>query len=96
MLPTSSRCVVLVPVGGALDPDCEDALRELERRGYAVWRVRGYSAIDAARNQMASDALAQGFDELMWIDSDAMRSSRAHARPSLHAERSSTTPQPKL
>ncbi len=71
MSPTS-RCVVLVPVGSAIDPGCEDALRELVRRGYAVWRVRGYSAIDAARNQMASDALAQGFDELMWIDSDGM------------------------
>jgi hypothetical protein len=71
MLPTS-RCIILVPVGSAIDPGCEDALRELERRGYAVWRVRGYSAIDAARNQMASDALAQGFDELMWIDSDGV------------------------
>ena len=30
----------------------------------------GYSAVDAARNQMASDALGQGFAELMWIDSD--------------------------
>ena len=69
MSPTS-HCVVLVPVGGTIDPDCEDALRELERRGYVVWRIRGYSAIDAARNQMASDSLAQGFDELMWIDSD--------------------------
>jgi len=69
MLP-KSRCVILVPVGGAIDPGCEDALRELERRGYAVWRVHGYSAIDAARNQMTSDALAQRFDEFMWIDSD--------------------------
>jgi hypothetical protein len=59
-----------VPVDGAIDPGCEDALRELERRGYAVWRVRGYAAVDAARNQMANDALAQGFDELIWIDSD--------------------------
>ncbi len=32
--------------------------------------MHGYSAIDAARNQMANDALAQGFDELMWIDAD--------------------------
>lgn len=61
---------MLVPVGGTLEPGCEEALRQLERHGYAVWRVRGFSAIDAARNQMASDALAQGFDELMWIDSD--------------------------
>lgn len=71
MLPPS-RCVVLVPVAGSIVPECEDALRELERRGYTVWRVRGYSAIDAARNQMASDALAKGFDELMWIDADVV------------------------
>lgn len=43
MIPTS-RCVILVSVSGAIDPGCEDGLRELERRGYAVWRVRGYSA----------------------------------------------------
>jgi hypothetical protein len=59
-----------VPVGGSIDPGCEDALRELERRGYPVWRIRGISAIDGARNRMASDALSQGLDELMWIDSD--------------------------
>jgi hypothetical protein len=68
----TSRCVVLVPVGSTIDPGCESGLRELERRGYAVWRVRGYAAIDAARNQMASDALAEGFDELMWIDADGV------------------------
>jgi hypothetical protein len=67
---TSSHCVVLVPVAGAIDPGCEDALRELERRDYSVWRVPGYATIDAARNQMVNDALAQGFDELMWIDGD--------------------------
>lgn len=72
MIPPSDprQCVVLVPVGGVIDPGCEDGLRQLERRGYPVWRVRGYSAIDAARNQMATDALAQGFHELLWIDSD--------------------------
>jgi protein-L-isoaspartate O-methyltransferase len=66
----SSRCVVLVPAGNTIDPGCEDGLRELERRGYPVWRERGYSTLDAARNQMANDALAQGFDDLMWIDPD--------------------------
>jgi hypothetical protein len=64
------RCVVLVPIGGAVAPQCEEALAELERRGYPVRRVRGYSAIDQGRNQMATDALADGFDETMWIDSD--------------------------
>ena len=67
-----ATCAVLVPVGGAVEPGCEDGLKELERRGCAVWRVRGYSAIDAARNQMATDALSQGFEELMWVDSDVV------------------------
>ncbi|MDA1052535.1 MAG: sulfotransferase [Planctomycetota bacterium] len=65
-----ARCVVLVPIGGTIVPQCEEALAELERRGYPVRRVRGYSAIDQGRNQMATDALADGFDETMWIDSD--------------------------
>lgn len=66
------RCVVLVPIGGAIDPSCETALQQLEQSGLTVRRVRGYSAIDAARNQMATNALADGFDELLWIDSDVL------------------------
>ena len=60
-----ARCVVLVPVGGAIEPDCEEALKALETKGYPVRRVRGYSAIDATRCQMATDALGDGFVELM-------------------------------
>jgi hypothetical protein len=45
-------------------------LRELERRGYRVWRVHGYKQIDLARCQMASDALAAGCQETFWIDAD--------------------------
>src|SRR5262245_28277039 len=56
------RCVVLVPYLEAIHPECEGALRELERRGYTVRRVGGYSQIDVARNQMASDALRDGFE----------------------------------
>lgn len=65
-----SRCVVLVPVGGHVERECERSLVALESRGYVVRRVYGYSAIDQARNVIASRALADGFDELMWIDSD--------------------------
>jgi Sulfotransferase family len=65
-----TRCVVLVPIGGQVVPACEEALTELERRGYTVRRVRGYSAIDQGRNQMATNALADGFEETMWIDLD--------------------------
>jgi hypothetical protein len=66
----AASCVVLVPVATHVEPDCERALAQLELRGYVVRRVYGYAAIDQARSQMASDALADGFDELMWIDSD--------------------------
>lgn len=65
-----SACVVLVPVASRVEPECEAALRELERRGYEVRRVYGYAAVDQARSQMATDALAAGFAELLWVDSD--------------------------
>jgi hypothetical protein len=32
--------------------------------------VPGFSQIDTARSQLATDAVARGFEELMWIDSD--------------------------
>ncbi|BCK53294.1 hypothetical protein [Nocardia wallacei] len=65
-----SGCVVLVPARDHIDPACEYNLRQLERLGYTVWRVFGVSAIDQGRNRLATKALAKGFDELMWIDSD--------------------------
>ncbi len=64
------RCAVLVPFQGRIVSQCQTALLELERRGYVVRRVEGYSAIDQARNQIGSDALADGFQETLWIDSD--------------------------
>lgn len=61
---------MLVPFSGQIHPRCEQGLTKLERRGYAVWRVPGYAAIDQGRNQLATDALLAGFEETMWIDSD--------------------------
>ncbi len=81
------KCVILVPFSGFIHPGCERALQELERRGYPVRRVGGYAAIDQGRNQMATDALIDGFDETMWIDSDvefdpgAVDQLRAHGLP---------------
>jgi hypothetical protein len=82
-----SRCAVLVPVGSHIEPACDAALRELERRGYRVRRVRGYAAIDQGRSQMATDALKDGFAETMWIDADVgfdadtIDQLRAHGQP---------------
>jgi hypothetical protein len=65
-----SRCLVLVPYRGHIEPSCDESLRALEARGYAVRRVDSSAAIDRARSELATQALAEGFDELMWIDSD--------------------------
>jgi hypothetical protein len=64
------RCVILVPFTGSIQRECEEGLRELERRGYEVRRIGGYAAIDQGRNQIATDALRDGFEETLWIDSD--------------------------
>lgn len=66
----AEQCVVIVPHLGQIHGETENGLRELERRGYVVWRKSGYSAIDQGRCQLATDALAEGFQETMWIDSD--------------------------
>lgn len=66
----SHPCVVLVPVSHRIEPICEESLRVLESKGYVVRRVYGYANVDQARNEMVSQALHDGFEETMWIDSD--------------------------
>ena len=66
----NSRCVILVPAGRHIEPHCEYSLRQLEAQGYPVRRLYGFAQIDVARNRLASEAVAEGFEELMWIDSD--------------------------
>lgn len=59
----------------------------LEERGYVVRRVRGYSQIDVARNEIASKAMLDGFAETLWIDADigfhpdAVEQLRSHDAP---------------
>ena len=83
----AARCVILVPAAYHIEPACDENLRKLERRGYTVRRVRGYAAIDQARNQIATNALRDGFAELMWIDADvvfepeAVERLRSHGLP---------------
>jgi hypothetical protein len=85
---TASRLVVLVPsIDGRPQRACEEKLRELERRGIEVRRVPGHSAIDFGRSIIATRALSDGFDELMWIDDDIVfepddiERLRAHGEP---------------
>jgi hypothetical protein len=69
-LPPGRRAVVLVPYLTHVEPACDTALRELERRGLEVRRYASTAAVDRTRSEMATAALADGFDELVWIDSD--------------------------
>ena len=62
--------VVLVPYQDAILPECEAGLRALEREGVRVVRRGGCSAIDVARNDLASETLHEGIDALLFVDSD--------------------------
>ena len=81
------RCAILVPAMTHIEPACDESLRTLERRGYPVIRVFGISAIDQARNRMASRVLIDGYEETLWIDSDigfepdAVERLRSHGVP---------------
>jgi len=83
----ASKCVVLVPVFGQIEPETEAALRVLATRGYAVRTLRGSSQIDLARSTLATRAMRDGFAETMWIDADtvfepdAVDKLRAHGKP---------------
>jgi hypothetical protein len=64
-----AECVVLVPAGGPIDRECDATLRELEKRGHPVWRVPGTRQLTPPATRWPPTP-AQGFAELMWIDSD--------------------------
>jgi len=68
--PGRAKAVALVPHLNGVEPECEEGLRGLERAGVRVIRRRGCSAIDLARNEMASDSLHDGFESILFIDAD--------------------------
>jgi hypothetical protein len=65
-------CAVLVPVARDIEPETQEALSELQARGYVVRILRGGSQVDLVRSAMASKAVQDGFAETLWIDSDVM------------------------
>src|SRR5262245_24431479 len=67
-----SRHIAHVPVARFVELDCDPCLRQLEALGVRVDRSKGSSAIDIARNIRATDAVVQGFDSLLFIDSDML------------------------
>jgi glycosyltransferase involved in cell wall biosynthesis len=69
-VPNRAKMIVLVPHLNGIERECEEGLRWLEALGIRVARRVGSSAIDVARNEMISDALHQGYESMMFIDSD--------------------------
>jgi hypothetical protein len=65
-----SRHIVHVPVARFIELDCDHCLRGLEALGVRVDRSKGSSAIDIARNLRATDAVRDGFESMLFIDSD--------------------------
>ena len=68
--PGRRRAVVCVPHLNGIEWECERGLRGLEDEGVRVVRRRGSSAIDMARNRMASEAVHDGLESLVFIDAD--------------------------
>lgn len=66
----NAKCIILMPVSGAMEWATEMALINLMQHGYATQKIYGCANVDIARSQLATDALAQGYEELFWIDSD--------------------------
>jgi glycosyltransferase involved in cell wall biosynthesis len=64
------KAVVLVPHLHGVEWECEQGLRRLEESGVKVIRRVGSSAVDAARNELASNALHDGFESMIFIDAD--------------------------
>jgi hypothetical protein len=68
--PGRGQWVVLVPHLNGIEHECEQALRQLEAAGVRVVRRGGCSAIDVARNELLSNALHDGAEAMLFIDSD--------------------------
>lgn len=65
-----AEMVVLVPYMTHIEHECEQALRRLEAEGVRVVRRGGCSGIDVARNDMISEALHDGAESILFVDSD--------------------------
>lgn len=82
-----TRCLILVPVYDRIERACEESLQAAESLGYSVRRQWIGAAIDAGRSAAVTRALDDGYDEIMWVDSDiafeatAIDRIREHGQP---------------
>jgi len=62
--------VVAVPTHRFIDQDCNHCLWALHDLGVRIDISKGASAIDAIRNTMATTAMEEGLDSILFIDAD--------------------------
>src|SRR5258706_12097046 len=68
-VPTLRR-IAICPYGSFIEPACERGLLGLESQGWTVWRRPSSASIDRERSRLATAALDEGYDALLWVDSD--------------------------
>lgn len=66
----NSKCAILMAVSRHIEAETDTAIFELVRRGYAINKMYGCANVDIARSVLATNAILEGFDEIMWIDAD--------------------------
>lgn len=66
------KCIILMPVGSNIERPTEASIMMLKDRGYSVMIRYDVSDINKTRSYMATKALSDGYEELMWIDSDVV------------------------
>lgn len=70
VIDNTGKIVVMVPVAHHIEPQTDQALRDLEKRGITVKRKWGFSCISQGRCAMATESLDEGYEWLIWLDSD--------------------------
>lgn len=63
------KLLVVTPYHRTISEETENLLKYLETK-YTVWRASNCSAIDMCRSMIASFALDNHYDAILWIDSD--------------------------
>lgn len=66
----NSKCIVLMPSTGNAEWETEYAVMQVSQNGYSFNRMFGCANVDIARAILASNAIAEGYEEIFWIDSD--------------------------
>jgi len=61
------KFIIMVPYSSFIDPKVEEKLRFLTSKGFRVFRRQG-AALDNVCSAMSSDALKNGWKELLWVD----------------------------